>query len=248
MTLEGKVTIITGASRGIGRGLALGFAREGAIVVATARTLRSTAGVPEESLEEMVQQITKAGGKAVAIPCDVACESAVKVLVERTLAEVGPIDVLINNAGVNLDGMTVVTDIEVAQWDREIAVNLRGPFLTCKHVLPGMMERRRGSIINISSHAAIDPRIGESVVYGPSRAAVERFTLNLAANMRPYDIAVNGLRPGSIASGRIRPTDTRPRTGVPEDMVPPAVWLAQQTASTCSGRIVDRDKFGKTWP
>ena len=251
MTLEGKVAVITGTSRGIGRGLAMGFAQEGAVVVAVAQTLRPTAGSPEGSLEETVQRITEVGGKAVAVRCDVASESDVKALVERTLAEVGPIDVLINNAGVTLNG--IITEIETTQWERVIAVNLRGPFLTCKYVLPGMMERRQGSIINITSRSANYTR-GRSMAYGASKVALERFTLNLAMDMRPYGIAVNCLGPGFIASAisgnrPIDPAVSRGRTpGAPEDVVPAAAWLAQQDASTYSGRIVHQDEFGKTWP
>ena len=244
MSLKDKVIVVTGASRGIGRALARGFAADDAIVVVAARTLRPGTGVREGSLEETVQQITEAGGKAVAIPCDVAEEDQIKTLVERTLAEVGPIDVLVNNAAHLRAGPIV--DFDVADWDRVMAVTVRGPFLTCRYILPGMMERRQGSIINFSSHTSIrtDP---ETPVYGAAKAALDRFTLNLALDMEPYNIAVNGLRPGRIAShgwsdqfGRI--------PSPPEVVIPPVLWLAQQDASTFTGHVVHRDEFGKTWP
>lgn len=250
MSLEGKVVVITGASRGIGRALALGFAAEDAIVVAAARSQHATRGAPEGSLEETVRQITEAGGRAVAIPCDVTDESQVKALVERTLVEARPIDVLINNAGIVSSGP--IGDFDAADWDRVMAVNVRGPFLVCKHVLPGMMERRRGSVINITSRSAIwhEP---ESLVYGPSKAALDRFTLNLAMDVKPYNIAVNALGPGLIASTMTRDWDpSKDRWGrmpsPPKEVVPAAVWLARQDASTFTGRIVHRDEFGKTWP
>ncbi|MEE8443517.1 MAG: SDR family oxidoreductase [Dehalococcoidia bacterium] len=250
MTLEGKVAVITGASRGIGRALAVGFAQEGAVVVAAARTQRPTSGSPEGSLEETVQRIMEAGGKAIAMSCDVASEGDVKALVERTLSQVGPIDVLVNNAGVLLSGP--ITDFDAAQWDTVMAVNLRGPFLMCKYVLPGMMERRQGSVINISSRSAIWEE-AESLAYGPSKAALDRFTLNLAADVKSHNIAVNALGPGLVASEMTR--DINPSNdkwgrwpAPPEEIVPSAVWLAQQDASTFTGRVVHRDEFGETWP
>ena len=250
MSLKDKVTVITGASRGIGRALAVGFAAEGAVVVAAARTLRATSGGPEGSLEDTVQRITETGGKAKAIACDVADETQVKVLVERTLDEIGPIDVLINNAGILLRGRVVGSDTE--HWERVIAVNLRGPYLTCKYVLPGMIERRRGNIINITSRSAIweSP---DSLAYGPSKAALDRFTLNLAADVKPCSIAVNALGPDNLASALDTGSSiSRSRWGheswPPEEILPSATWLAQQDASTFTGRIVYRVDFGKTWP
>ena len=250
MSLQGAVVVITGASRGIGRALAVGFAAEGATVVAAARTRRSGEGPAEGSLEETVRQITDAGGKALAVQCDVADEAQVKAMVERALAEAGPIDVLINNAGIDATGP--ISDFAVADFDRVMAVNVRGPFLVCKYVLPGMTERRKGSIINISSRSAIW-ETEESLVYGPSKAALERFTLNLALDMRQHNIAINALGPGLVATEmtwRMKPEDDRwGRTpDPPEEMVPPALWLAQQDGSTYTGHVIHRDEFNKTWP
>jgi NAD(P)-dependent dehydrogenase (short-subunit alcohol dehydrogenase family) len=201
-------------------------------------------------LEETVRQITQAGGRAVAIPCDVSQEDQVRSLVERTLAEVGPIDVLVNNAGVLYSG--AITRFSTDDFDRVLAVNVRGPFLLCKHVLPGMMGRQRGSIVNISSRSAIWEE-AESLVYGPSKAALDRFTLNLAADMRPYSVAVNALGPGLIASEMTRDWEpSRDRWGrvpePPEVVLPAALWLAKQDATTFTGRIVHRDEFGTAWP
>ena len=250
MSLQGTVVVITGASRGIGRALAVGFAAEGATVVAAARTRRPGEGPAEGSLEETVQQITDAGGKAIAAQCDVADEAQVKALVERTLAEAGPIDVLINNAGISAAGP--IADFTVADFDRVMAVNVRGPFLVCRYALLGMMERRKGSVINISSRSAIWES-EESLVYGPSKAALDRFTLNLAVDMKQYNIAVNALGAGLIASEMTK--DVKPENDrwgrtpdPPEEMVPAALWLAQQDASTYTGHVVHRDEFNKTWP
>ena len=254
--LNNKVTVITGASRGVGRALAVGFAEEGAIVVAAARTQRPVPGGPEGSLEETVRRISEAGGRAVAISCDISDESQVRNLVEHALAEVGPIDVLINNAGMLLAGP--IDKFEAAAWDKVMAVNLRGAFLMCKYVLPGMMERRNGNIVNITSRGAIWDA-PENLAYGASRAALNRFTLNLALDMKAYNIAVNAFSPDNLESA-LNPADnpkdlwagSGDQSGnvrlPPEEGVPPVVWLAQQNATTFTGRIVYRADFGNTWP
>jgi NAD(P)-dependent dehydrogenase (short-subunit alcohol dehydrogenase family) len=250
MSLQGTVVIITGASRGIGRALAVGFAAEGATVVAAARTQRLGEGSAEGSLEETVRQITDAGGKAIAAQCDVADEAQVKALVDRTLAEAGPIDVLINNAGILLSGL--LTEIDTAAWDQAMAVNVRGPFLTCKYVLPGMIERRKGNIINITSRAAGRDDVNR-LPYAATKAALERLTLNLAMDMKSHNIAVNILGPGLIQSRPLapgqEPTNRDGRVAeAPETVVPAALWLAQQTAENFTGRVVHRDEFGDKWP
>ena len=250
MSLQGTVVVITGASRGIGRALAVGFAAEGAMVVAAARTQRLGEGSAEGSLEETVRQITDAGGKAIAAQCDVADEAQVKALVDRTLAEAGPIDVLINNAGILLSGL--LTEIDTAAWDQAMAVNVRGPFLTCKYVLPGMIERRKGNIINITSRAAGRDDVNR-LPYAATKAALERLTLNLAMDMKSHDIAVNILGPGLIQSRPLapgqEPTNRDGRVAeAPETVVPAALWLAQQTAENFTGRVVHRDEFGDKWP
>jgi len=250
MSLQGTVVVITGASRGIGRALAVGFAAEGAMVVAAARTQRLGEGSAEGSLEETVRQITDAGGKAIAAQCDVADEAQVKALVDRTLAEAGPIDVLINNAGILLSGL--LTEIDTAAWDQAMAVNVRGPFLTCKYVLPGMIERRKGNIINITSRAAGRDDVNR-LPYAATKAALERLTLNLAMDMKSHDIAVNILGPGLIQSRPLAPgQEPINRDGrvaeAPETVVPAALWLAQQTAENFTGRVVHRDEFGDKWP
>ena len=250
MTLQGRVVIVTGASRGIGKALAVGFAKEGARVVACARTVQPGSGTAAGSLEETVSQITQTGGTAVALPCDVSQEDEVKALVDRTLTDLGPVDVLINNAGVELGGP--ITEFSVQEFDTVMAVNVRGPFLMCKYVLPGMMERGQGSVINISSRSAIWETT-DSLAYGPSKAALDRFTLNLAKDMGPYNIAVNALGAGLVASEMT--LDWDPSKDIwgrtpepPEVMLPATLWLAQQDASTFTGRIVHRDEFKSTWP
>ncbi len=248
--MEGKVVLITGASRGIGKALAVGFASAGATVVASARTSQPGSGAAPGSLEETVRQIRDSGGKAFHFPCDVTSEEQVKALVDSTVAEAGPIDVLINNAGIGANG--AITELDTAQFENVLRVNVVGPFLLCKYVVPGMMERRSGNIINISSRSAIWDQ-ENTPIYGASKAALDRFTRNLAVDLKPYNIAVNGLGPGLVESEMTRNWDPSldiwGRMPSPaEEVVPATLWLAQQDASSFTGQVVHRDEFRQTWP
>ena len=204
MTLKDKVVLITGASRGVGEALAYGFAAEGAIVVATARTLAPNTGEWQGSLEETVERIKASGGRAHAIACDVTQEADVKSTVERVNSEIGAVDVLINNAGLSVRGSIV--DMSVSDFDRVMTVNVRGPFLMCKYILPTMIERRQGNIINISSRQAIWTEKNH-IAYGTSKAALDRFSLNMAEDLKPYNIAVNAMSPGLVTSYMTRNWD-----------------------------------------
>lgn len=249
MSLAKKIVMITGASRGVGRALTIGFAKEGAVVVAVARTLKSGSGEWEGSLEETVNQINQSGGTVIAIACDVTQEADVESMVNKATADVGPIDVLINNAGLSIKGSIV--DLSTHDFDRVIAVNLRGPFLTCKFIVPSMIERSRGNIINLGSRQA-DWVDASHIVYGPSKAALNRFSQNMAEDLKPFNIAVNAMSPGLISSYMTRHWDpeNNPHGLViepPEVVVPATLWLAQQDASF-TGRILLRNDFQKTWP
>lgn len=242
--LRDKVAIITGASRGIGRALAVGFAQQGASVVAAART-----ETVADSLEGTVQQIVGSAGNVVAVVCDLTRENDVRRVVDAALTAFGRIDVLVNNAGVNIRGPTLQLSTE--SWDHIMAVNLRGPFLMCKHVLPVMMRQGQGNVINITSSTSQHYVPGD-VAYSTSKAALNRFTLNLAEEVRPHNIAVNLLTPGLVASyltrdwSPSRSEDSR-RPGPAQAVVPAAVWLACQDAATFTGRMVSRYDFGNTW-
>ena len=212
--------------------------------------MESSSNTTGGSLEDTVLQITETGGTALAISCDVSNEIQVRSLVEETLAEMGKIDLLVNNAGILNSGP--ITQFNSAEFEAVLAVNLLGPFLTCKHILPSMIKRRSGNIINISSRSSIWDD-SESLVYGPSKAALNRFTLNLALDMSQYNIAINALGPGLISSEMTKNWNPEEdRLGripdPPEIILPAAIWLAQQDASTFTGRLVHRDEFGETWP
>lgn len=247
--LRDKVVLITGASRGVGEAMAYGLAAEGAMVAAVARTIAANTGEWQGSLEETVDKISESGGRAISIGCDVTDEEEVKTMVSRVESEVGPVDVLINNAGLSIRGS--IGEISVEEFDRVMAVNMRGPFLTCKYIVPSMMERGRGNIINVSSRQAKWTEAGH-IAYGASKAALDRFTLNMAEDLKPYNIAVNAMSPGLITSYMTRNWDAgaNPRGLViepAEAVVPATVWLAQQDASF-TGKVLLRNDFGKTWP
>ena len=246
--MDGLVAIVTGASRGLGRAIAREYAREGASVVICART-QSPTGLPG-TLEETAREIKNAGGDVVAINCDVTDESEVNAMVRQATERYGQIDVLFNNAGAMVLGETIM-EIDPARWERLMRVNVNGPYLCSRAVLPIMMEQRRGSIINIGSRMATDPRQGGGVLYSASKAAVHMFTYCLADEVRDYNIAVNILSPGALrseGSAAIPWTQRDWHERVDPSVVgPSAVYLALQNASTFTGRLAFRAEFGTTW-
>ncbi|MEI6128113.1 MAG: SDR family oxidoreductase [Pseudomonadota bacterium] len=194
-----KVAIVTGASRGIGKAIAIALAREGARVVVAARTrqeLKAIAG----TIETTAQEICAFGGRALAIKTDVTREQSVALTVAKTLAAWGRIDILVNNAATNFPAP--FHDMPQKDWDRILDVNLRGTVLCTRAVLPEMMGRHRGHIINISSVVTgrlhHEPFTG--LAYDVSKAAMNRFTAGLAEELRPYGIAVNALMPDNTES------------------------------------------------
>ena len=246
--MNGMVAVVTGASRGLGRAIAKEYAREGASVVICARS-QSPTGLAG-TLEETANDITNAGGDVLAVDCDVTEESQVDEMVRRAMDRYGKIDVLFNNAGAMVLGESIL-EIDPARWDQVMRVNANGPYLCSRAVLPAMMERRRGSIINIGSRMATDPGLGGGVLYSASKAAVHMFSLCLADEVRDYNIAVNILSPGSLrseGSAAIPWTqrDWHERVD-PSAVGPCAVYLAMQDASTFTGRLAARAEFGTTW-
>jgi NAD(P)-dependent dehydrogenase (short-subunit alcohol dehydrogenase family) len=195
--LAGQVALVTGAGRGIGRAVAVAFAREGAFVVLAARSTRELASVQRE--------IEAAGGRALAAPTDVRQEPAVAALVTRTLAEGGRLDCLVTAAG--HAAFAPVADAKTEDWDQLIAVNLRGVFLCCRAVLPAMTAQGRGTIINIGSIVTSRTLPG-SGAYTAAKYGLLGFSRVLAEEMRPH-----GVRVGVLSAGA---TDTPLWDAVPQ--------------------------------
>ncbi|HKP87432.1 MAG TPA: SDR family oxidoreductase [Blastocatellia bacterium] len=193
MKLDGKVSIITGGGRGIGRAIALRFAAEGAAVVVS--------GTRKEALDRVAQEVRERGGRALAIASDVADEADVERLVAATLDEFGRVDILVNNAGI-AGPTALATDVTREDWDRTLAVNLTGAFLCAKHVLPHLIKQRGGRIINITSIAGLRAYAWRSP-YSASKWAMIGLTQTLAEEAGRYDITVNAIAPGPVRGPRI---------------------------------------------
>jgi len=188
MKLENRVALITGASRGIGRALALGFAGEGVDLALVART--------GTDLEKTAGDIRAIGRRALPITADVSVSGAVEQVVEKVLEEFGRIDILVNDAG-RQPPIGSLVKCNPEDWVQTIRVNLIGTMLCCRAVLPGMIGRRQGKIINLSGGGATAPRPNFSA-YAASKAAVVRLTETLAQEMKEFNIQVNAIAPGAI--------------------------------------------------
>jgi NAD(P)-dependent dehydrogenase (short-subunit alcohol dehydrogenase family) len=186
LKLAGQVAVVTGAGRGIGRAIAGALAREGAAVALAARS--------GSELDGVAREIRQAGGQALVVPTDVRQEASVEALVRRALAEWRQVDVLVNAAGVAI--FAPVTDSKLDDWDQMLAVNLRGAVLACRAVLPAMIGRRRGTIINVGSVVTSRALTG-SAAYTASKYGLLGFSRVLAEEMRPHGVRVGVLSAGA---------------------------------------------------
>lgn len=198
----GKVAIVTGAARGIGRAIALRLAADGADVV-VADICNDSPGVDYhlsdfKQLEQVRNEIIGLGRRSLAIPADITCEADVKRMVDSALQEWGRIDILVNNAGVGAS--CPVSEMPEETWDRVMDVNVKGVFLCCKAVVPHMAGRGSGKIINLSSCAGEMPS-GLMSAYCTSKAAVRMFTMVLALEVAPFNVQVNAVYPGIVQTG-----------------------------------------------
>ncbi len=186
-----QVAVVTGASRGIGRAIAVEFARAGAHVVVTARTTEAAPSKLPGTIEETARQVESLGRQALAIPTDVTSEEQVQEMARRTLKEFGRCDILVNNAGISAPAPFHETPLR--RWDLVMNVNLRGPVMCMQAFLPSMMERKAGRIINISSFLA-EVMLPGMISYSVSKIALEKLTQYTGQELKPYNIPVNALR------------------------------------------------------
>ncbi len=249
--LDGKVTIVTGASRGIGAEISRLFAKEGAKVVCVARTLKEGDHILEGSLEMTCAQIRESGGEATAIAANISLPEDCERLVEETKAAYGPADVLVNNAA--LTYFIPIKDFPLRRWLRTWSVNVHAPFLLSQLVLPDMIEAKSGSIVNISSSSAIGPGrapytenarkdIAETC-YGAQKAALERFTQGLALEVYEYGVSVTCLSPsvvvptpGTLYHKLVSSMDD-PKGEHPELMAKATLLLATEPQEKITGRV-----------
>ena len=245
--LDGKVAIVTGSSRGIGKAVAIGFAREGARVVVCGRT--TDASAPPLSIEAAAQEIEALGGEAMPVACDVTDEAQVADMVDSTVREWGRVDVLINNAG--LKWGRPIDETSLSKWRDVFDTNVHGVYICTMAVLPHMREQRSGSIVTVSSSQAQTDTAG-GAVYAASKSAADRFMIKLAAELKGEGIAVNALYPGStlteLALQRSGGDRRGRQTAEEKKIIPACVYLAGQTDEGITGRVLDQAEFEVSWP
>jgi 3-oxoacyl-[acyl-carrier protein] reductase len=247
MRLQGKVAIVTGGGKGIGLRYVRGFAAEGACVV--------VAEIDADAAERAASEVRASGAPAIEIATDISDEASVKSMVARTISVFGKIDVLINNAALFAaawDQRGPSANLTVEQWDRMFAVNVRGTWLCCKHVVPHMREQGGGSIINISSGTAWKGAAG-FLHYVTSKAAVAGMTRALAREYGASDgVRVNCIAPGSTESETLPPAGEAEhqrvfsqriiqRAEIPEDLVGTAIFLASDDSAFITGQTIHVD-------
>lgn len=204
MKLRDKIAIVTGGSRGIGKAIAIDFAKEGATVVVAARTEKEQEKLPG-TIYATALEIQEFGGKAFPLKCNVGDEQSVNEMVHKTLSQFGTIDILVNNAA--LGYYVPFQETPIRHIDLLFRINVRAPFICTQAVLPKMIEKKRGSIVNITSSAAEEVfsrvvrkdegRRPVGLLYGATKAALNRFTKGLAVEVSKYNVAVNAVSPSA---------------------------------------------------
>ncbi len=239
MTFDGKVSLVTGASQGIGESIALGLAAKGAEVVLV--------DVQKEKLDEVAQKIKRKGGKASAHFADVSRLDQVTEVVEKVIKQQQKIDHLVNNAGITRDNLLMRMREE--EWDTVLAVNLKGIFNFCKAVIRSMIGNRYGRIVNISSVVGLMGNVGQTN-YASSKAGVIGFTKSLAREVAPRSITVNAVAPGYIQTTMTEglPDSVKKmfidliplrRFGTPDEVAQAVTFLLSDEAAYITGQVIN---------
>ena len=242
MLLDGKCALVTGASRGIGRAVALKLASEGAKVAL------NFAG-NEAAANEVRQEIEAAGGQAILVKADVANEAAVQEMVQKTADAFGRIDILVNNAGITRDGL--LARMKEEDWDAVLSTNLKGVFLTTKAVAKLMMKQRAGRIVNMASVVGVTGNAGQAN-YSAAKAGVIGFTKTIARELASRGVTVNAVAPGfidtdmtSVLSDKAKEAALTGiplgRMGTPEDIADAVLFLVSDQASYITGQVLHVD-------
>jgi len=241
--LEGKIALVTGSSRGIGAAIARRFAHHGAKVALNGRDATALAAVRDD--------IERAGGTAVPFVADVTSFAEIEGMRQQIERALGPVEILVANAGGSPTMPGPLEETTEAGWRASVDLNLTSTFLTLKSVLPGMKERRAGSIVTISSSAARRPHPRSPIPYAAAKAGIQMLTQHLATQVGPYGIRVNCIAPETILTERNQEripdeqkkalVDAHPirRLGTPDDVARAALFLASEDASWITGAIID---------
>ncbi|PBC52023.1 2-deoxy-D-gluconate 3-dehydrogenase [Rhodococcus sp. ACS1] len=239
-SLEGKVAIVTGAGRGLGRSMAHALVEAGAAVTVAART--------STELDSFVEEVKAAGGQALACPTDITDEASVERMVEATVETFGRVDVLVNNSGIVAS--TPLVEQSAEEWDRVVATNLRGTYLATKAVGRHLLAQKSGKVVNIASNFALQG-VANHAAYSASKAGVIAFTRSMAIEWARYGIQVNAIAPGYFATALnaemredadalasvVRAIPAR-RLGEPDELKPWLLLLAGGDSNFMTGEVI----------
>jgi 3-oxoacyl-[acyl-carrier protein] reductase len=241
--LDGQVVLVTGAGKGIGKAIVELFAAEGALIGACGRNMAS--------LDAVCSDVVSAGGKAVPIKLELQSAESIEAAAAECVAELGPIDILINNAGII--ALDKLNDTSAEVWDEIMSTNVRGPFLMCKAVVPSMMERHTGRIINVGSMAG---RRGypEQGAYCASKHALVGYSKVLALETQKFGIRVHMLSPGGVLTELSRDlrefrgeTEDSPEWMTAQECAEAAMYLCTQTGAAFTDELVLRRFASEPW-